>query len=526
MKGKSPLPSIPASVFLILSLLVPIVYGRQLLNADGDPARHLRHGREILAQGDVMRVDRFSLLHEGQPYLGLEYGSQVLYALAEKVAGLAGVVALAVLLIATAHALVARFLLRRGVDPLLAYLAGLGSAMVAQIHWLARPHLVTLVLSVVLLDWLDRDRPPPRWHFLLLFLLWANLHAGFVFGLMLIGFYAVGRFIEGWLDASERGTHWKLAGSLVLTAVLSGLVTLLNAYGPDLHRHAFANLSNDYLVNQTDEFQSPNFHWSTAKPFLLSLLAVIAGFAWLRRPLASWHIVVIAATAGSALVYGRNVAVFAVSGLPLAAIYLNRIWNRLPGEAFRRRLGMSSASASTVPWVAGVSLLLFLIAVRGGTVGSAEILPNRFDRHLFPVDLVEQAKQAGLTGRIFNDFRYGGYIQYAWPEQKVFIDGATDVYGADILRAHQTVMGLLPGWRDSLAAWRIDMVLLPTDQPMLNELVQDGAWGVWRCDATAALIRPVAMGVQPGDSALAECRRARSALAEGLEPAIGIPPQP
>ncbi|HEX9895494.1 MAG TPA: hypothetical protein VGA78_16310, partial [Gemmatimonadales bacterium] len=99
--------------------------------------------------------------------------------------------------------------------------------------------------------------------------------------------------------------------------------------------------------------------------------------------------------------------------------------------------------------------------------------------------------------------------QYAWPTQRVFIDGATDVYGAAIMRAHTTVLALSPGWRDSLAAWKIDMILLPTDQPMVSELVQDGTWAVWRCDATAALLRPAELGVAPDGSALAACRQAR-----------------
>ena len=36
------------------------------------------------------------------------------------------------------------------------------------------------------------------------------------------------------------------------------------------------------------------------------------------------------------------------------------------------------------------------------------------------------ARAEKLQGRIFHDFIWGGYLLYAWPEQKVFIDGGTD----------------------------------------------------------------------------------------------------
>lgn len=488
--SRFPLPSIPASVFLILAIIVPLGFGSNMLNADGDPARHLRHGREILETGAIIRVDQFSLLHQGQPYVDMEYGTQIMMALIERMFGLAGVVVFASLLIATAHSLVAWFLLRRGVDALLAYGVALFSALIAQVHWLARPHLVTLALIPVLLDWLDRDRPAPRWWFVLLFLVWANLHAGFLFGLTLMGIYLTGLVIEGLLDPAERPARWRQAGGLLVTMVLSALVTLINAYGPGLHRHAFANLSDPYLTNQTIEFMSPNFHWLGVKFFLVAIVAVIGGFALLRTPVRWPHLLVIGATIASALLYQRNITLFALTGFPLAILYLNRLWVRLPGGTFRLQLARASRAGRTLPWAVGAAVLLFALAGRGGIIGNVEFIPNQFDRQTFPVDIVREARADGLQGRLFNDFRFGGYLQYAWPEQKVFIDGATDVYGADIMRAHGTVLALHRGWRDSLAAWEIDMILVPPREPIANELARDSTWVVWRCDRVAVLLRP------------------------------------
>jgi hypothetical protein len=53
-------PSLPAFLFLIWALLIPLFEGETMVNADGDPARHIRHGETILAQHDVIRHDPFS----------------------------------------------------------------------------------------------------------------------------------------------------------------------------------------------------------------------------------------------------------------------------------------------------------------------------------------------------------------------------------------------------------------------------------------------------------------------------------
>jgi hypothetical protein len=105
------------------------------------------------------------------------------------------------------------------------------------------------------------------------------------------------------------------------------------------------------------------------------------------------------------------------------------------------------------------------------------------------VAVVEQARAEGLTGRLFHEFIWGGYLLWAWPEQKVFIDGGSDFYGGDLLRAHRHVVNIQPGWADSLDVWRIDLVLVPTLGPMGAELAREPGWRVWQADSTATLFQ-------------------------------------
>ena len=139
--------------------------------------------------------------------MGFEYGSQILFALAERLGGLPGVAILSGFLIGAAYALLARLLLRRRVDPFLAYLSTMLAALIGAGHWLARPHLVSFVAVVILLELLERGPQGVRIRsivpFVGLFAVWANLHGGFIYGWMMIAVYLAGSLGE-LLMSSDR----------------------------------------------------------------------------------------------------------------------------------------------------------------------------------------------------------------------------------------------------------------------------------------------------------------------------------
>ena len=168
-------------------MLVPLALQKPMLNSDGDLARHLRHGQYMLEHGELIRADPFSFTRPGAPFIGFEYGSQLLYALAERVGGLPAVAILAGLLIALTYALLTGFLLSHRVDPLLACVTvALAIALGAE-HWTARPHLFSSLAVVILLAMLERgSRRGAALTTALLFVVWANLHGGFVYGWILI----------------------------------------------------------------------------------------------------------------------------------------------------------------------------------------------------------------------------------------------------------------------------------------------------------------------------------------------------
>ena len=60
-----------------------MLFGDRMINADGDLLRHVGHGGWMLDHGQLLHRDQFSYTKGGEPFVAFEYGSQLLYALAD-----------------------------------------------------------------------------------------------------------------------------------------------------------------------------------------------------------------------------------------------------------------------------------------------------------------------------------------------------------------------------------------------------------------------------------------------------------
>jgi hypothetical protein len=524
-KRRALLPSAFDIVFVALALVVPFAWVEPLLNADGDLARHLRVGDTILQHGLFFR-DLFSNTKLGKPFVPYEWLSEVVFAVVNRIGGLAAVSIFCGLVIGATYALLVLFLRRRGVDPLLAFLVGMLAAAVSCVHWLARPHLFTPLAAVLLLFLLERR--PDRWGVLLvapLFVAWANLHGGFFFGLVLIGVFLAGDLME--LHAARRaaaeptggagnggpagevaqpgrgreaaaldgGAVRRRLGYHAALLLVGAAACLVNPEGPALFGHVIGWFGQRYIINNTAEYLSPNFHMRSVQIFLGALILLVGALGMARTRISWPRLLVITADTFFALYSGRNIPLFAVTALPLAALELDAEWRGLPFLG-RLRQGFAEGDAASRGgvWSGAVAVALMALLVNGGRVASHTLVSARFDPRIFPVDAVRRARAAGLGGRMFNAFGWGGYILYAWPEQRVFIDGQTDFYGDTIFRTYQDIAGLQAGWRRQLDSLQISLVIVGSKTALGNELQRLPGWTRWYGDSTAVILRRSAAG--------------------------------
>lgn len=495
------LPSPADALFGIVLFTAAVVRGTQAINTDGDFARHLRVGREIIAHG-LFFTDKFSWTMAGKPFVPYEWASEVLYALAHRVAGIPGAIVLMGIACAAAYALAYLLLVRRSVDPLLAFLTAIGAAAAGSFHWLARPHVFSLA-AIVVVVWLLEDsrsrssdaeerqqtsvRHAHRMWFisrsaatLIFFCAWANLHAGFLVGLVVISLYLAGELIE----TAARGFTPDSRAPAATIAILLGSALIgacLNPSGPGVITHLLGFFQMPWLVDITMEMRSPDFHTWYGRTFLLLLLFSICLFA-VARPRVQWaHLMVVIGTTALALQSARNIEIWALSGLLIAAIYADAAWRSIswrPLVRARAAFATGAELASSGPWSAAAAIVFGMVALHGGRVGTVQALPRAFDRNAFPVAVVQRAREARVKGRMFNELAWGGYVLYAWPNQKVFIDGQTDFYGQTLAQLYMRIRMANPGWAARLDSLGIESILIPDHAPLAWALASSTDWVV------------------------------------------------
>jgi hypothetical protein len=482
------IPSIPDLVFAGVACLQVAAASVILLNRDGDLPRHIAVGKVMLESRALVREDFFSHTAYGQPFLAYEWLSQLIFAAVHEFAGLDAVAVLTGLVIASAYALVTGLLIRRGVAVDLVIVTVAAATLLGMTHWAARPHAFSFAASAILLRLLEPGKTVRLLTFVPLFALWANLHPGFLFGLGILGLMIVGDLFEA-LAGEDRSTWQHAARYHALALGLGSAATLLNPYGIGLHMHSLGHLGNSEIMSATMEFLSPDFHTSGGLVFLGVLLLVVAAVGARRSRLTAPTLLILLATIALSLNSRRYIALFGLVTLPVLALALAEDWERWVPRALREP-GRALAAGDRLARRGGVALALTVMLAFAVLPGRGrQYVTTEFDADVFPVDAVKFARATGVSGRLFNNYKWGGYLALAWPEQRVFIDGLADFYGIRIFRDYMHVSGLKPGWRDVLDRWNVDLVLVPAESSVAHELAREPAWHELYRDDIAALMQ-------------------------------------
>lgn len=487
------LPSL-ADVLFAGILLTAVLLGPRMLNMDGDLGRHLTIGRYILDNGRVPVRDLWSHTRPGAELMPHEWLAAVAFALAERAAGLPGVVLLTALVIAGTFRGLARWMLGHGINPYLTVLLVLWAAAASSLHWLTRPHVFTFAF-VLAFGWTldgwrrhaEAGRATPRrlWVLPLLMVVWANTHGAFISGIVLIGLHLAGA-LWAWRGTDRAAA--RLARDLAITLGLCLAASLVNPIGPGLLAGSFGYLGQSYLVDRTVEYLAPDFHTIATWPFAGLLLLAIFSARVARPQRNPAALLVVLAWTAFGLYSTRNIPLFALLAVPVLGEWMDA--------------GLAHAAEAGTGWAHGItaaagrlsrvdqSLAGGAWAVAAAIALSAFVLsrpasdPLRqamdFSPRVFPVAAVDYLSVHPPEGPVFNNFIWGGYLLYRlWPARQVFIDGQTDFYGEALTREYAQVMALEPGWQAALARYGVRWIIVPPDCPLAREL-ETGALPGWQ----------------------------------------------
>lgn len=259
---------------------------------DPGVGRHLRTAEVILETGQIPRADPLSFTKAGEPWMDFEWAFETTLGELYRAGGLALVCAFCYALFATTVLGVYRTLLQSGLAMTVVLLYTGLAFCTLQLHFSVRPVLFTyLFMALVIEVWRRRIRPLKRdWLFLpVIFVAWANLHAGWLAALVFLGGSLFGR----WLDRVTKHVAVEEAPLMpwIGLTVLCALVTLINPWGWALHRHIFLMATTLKSAALWDEYLPPNFATPTMSAITVLFIVGVVFMArvFRRAPLWRWE---------------------------------------------------------------------------------------------------------------------------------------------------------------------------------------------------------------------------------------------
>jgi hypothetical protein len=397
-------------------------------NRSGDLYLQLFTGRFISEHGFVTH-DPFPTIGQGRPWLNQQWLSELGFYAAARSIGITGLTVLYAALIAAPLALVLYCIRRKGAAMMIATAALYVPGLLAIIHPRAAGFtLLAFCILIALLLWVWRPRPVVgerrlRWAMIaipILFGLWANLHGGFIAGLLLIGLATAGLAADNRRGLPDAIARHRVALLALVGAVAAVTVTLATPLGSAIWSYVFS-FRKPAISLATTEWQPV-----TQSPPAIAYLAIVTGFAawlWWRSPRPR-----------------RLMPLLIAGGFVLfAAASMRNLIFVAPALAF---LIACSAPDRATPQPR------FLVALAGGAALGAVLTytailgPARNDAPGF--EAVRYAlHHPPEQGRIAAYAGASSYVLWRSPKTPVVIDGWLEHFRAGELRGNY---GILRGW--------------------------------------------------------------------------------
>lgn len=435
---------------------------------DFDTWWHLKVGDWIIQNSAIPHTGILSRTAAERPWVAYSWGYEVLLSLAYSWFGLVGIGILGTALtIGVAFSIY--WMLRRlsGRFWPACILTGITCAAFL-FNGAPRPVFFSYILYCVTLALLFESQRTARVQLLywlpFLFLLWANLHIQFIYGLFTVALFVGVHFTQQLLSKLDFHPDYLSPSSLpgrplIAIFAVCVLATFLgpNFYHPYLVVLAYTKAKFTY--NVIIELQPMSFHlfsnfielflaaagfyavgWQRKiDPFKLALLAVacVVSFRTMRD---AWFICFSA------------VACIVDFPAPETGPHRTDSWRELAVVA------------------AVVILLLFVSAPL------TDFSNRGLDRAIsanYPVDAINFLRRNSFSGPLYNNLNWGGFLMWYLPEYPVAVDGRNDLYGDALDRLFYNSQSAFPSYKTDPYLDEAGLVVLDSHLPLAKILTID-----------------------------------------------------
>lgn len=435
----------------IICYLCAFALGMKQLNSP-DIWMHLASGRWMLEHGSVATTDVFSFTAKGSPWVNTNWLFQFVIAILEKVFGPHGTMLLQSLVNVAVVFLLLRTLLLFAVKTgeqvstffsVIAVIAVLALAGTAMTGGPAMMSLLFTALFMYLLWNADDYSWKKIWWLIPLQCVWANMHEGFIIGLLLVASYVIGNLIT----KSKAGTQPLLRLGIVLLGM--GLVTLANPYGIGIWN------TKMFTAPVADKFSDNVFAYSngvywTSLAIVHHVLFMLAVLYWGYRfrqnkkgvkalaitPALGGYLVALLVLELLSLALNTNIPFAATAvfpTIPLALVAIVQIL-KLQKKDFYIKLAKKTAMVSAVP------AAIFYIAIVSNKFYKATASTATYGLHISPMqnptNAVDFIRTNNLKGPAFSDHTIAPYLLWElYPQYKAYIDTrGKEVYSSKLYK--------------------------------------------------------------------------------------------
>ena len=453
--------------------------------AEPDIWWHLRNAAYLFQHHSFPHVDTYSFGAAGSPYLNFEWLSEIPFLLGFNAAGLRGLLAVYLALFTLIYAGVYYRSCRGGANCMNASITTLLAVLLGVVSIGPRMLLFGWLCMVGLLLVLDHFQRTGKGLWLLppLFALWINLHGSWAFGLVVVVLTIASGLVEGdWGLVEARRWSSQELKKLMLALAASVAALFINPFGYKLVRYPFDLLFRQQdVMKHIEEWHSVDFGKGSGKLALIMIFALLAATLFSRQKWKLNEVLLMAFALWAAL---SHVRFLFFAGLIVAPMLAPRL-KLLP--SYRRERDQPCLNACIMAGIVGAMIFLF---------PSAAYLQQKIDAD-FPTAALAFIQQDRLQGRIFNEYAWGGYMEWYAPELKPFIDTRGDIFiynGVidDYLRVTANDHSF-----QLLDKYKIDYVLLSPQRPLIYLLEHSPAWHRIYADRVAALFERVPANGEP-----------------------------
>ena len=446
--------------------------------SDNDLGWHLRSGEWIMQHHQLPRTDPFSITGAGRPWVAYSWPFSVLiYEVAQKfdLLGIGYFTLFSWMAFVTGLFLLARI---QGAG----FWSSVGLTLVAgrivQRLVAPRPGTITMLCFLVLLLLLlrERDRKSPTravWLIPFIFWVWSNVHVQFIYGLFILGLFCIEPYLDRLFVGPERAHA--ISPRLWIVLALSTAATVVNPYGFGPYRVILDFLHQPLLAKAVVE-TSPTTLAQFGNFIALLLILGAAVAIGRRRPVEPLWVVLFLWAAISSFRMDRDVWIGATVSLAFLATVSATSQPRV-----RER--------SHIPLYASIGVILVILVTMQRQPRNKDLLG--FMATNLPLGGVAYIHENHLSGPLFNDYDWGGFLIYALPEMPVSIDGRTNIHGQDEVIRSANTWALLPGWENDPLLKQANLVIGSPQKPLSNHLATDPHFRLIYYDGTCVLFQRI-----------------------------------